>query len=50
MTAPTVNAGEGAAGIIAGLLETHAALDLPVRLRTRDGSEAGPELAAGSAR
>jgi cyclopropane-fatty-acyl-phospholipid synthase len=33
---------EGAAGLIAGLVKTHAGLDLPVRLRTWDGSEAGP--------
>ncbi len=31
------------AEIIAALLNTHAALDLPVRLRAWDGSEAGPQ-------
>jgi cyclopropane-fatty-acyl-phospholipid synthase len=33
---------KGAAGVIAALLKTHAGLDLPVRLRAWDGSEAGP--------
>ena len=32
----------GAAGVIANLLRTQAGLDLPVRLRLWDGSEAGP--------
>jgi cyclopropane-fatty-acyl-phospholipid synthase len=32
----------GAAGLIADLVRTHAGLDLPVRLRAWDGSEAGP--------
>jgi cyclopropane-fatty-acyl-phospholipid synthase len=32
----------GAAQVIAALLKTHAGLDLPVRLRAWDGSEAGP--------
>jgi cyclopropane-fatty-acyl-phospholipid synthase len=32
----------GVAGAIAGLVRTHAGLDLPVRLRAWDGSEAGP--------
>ncbi len=31
-----------AAHVIAGLVKTHAGLDLPVRLRLWDGSEAGP--------
>jgi len=35
--------GEGVADVIASLLKTHAGLDLPVRLRAWDGSEAGPE-------
>src|ERR1700685_195080 len=33
----------GVADVIASLLKTHAGLDLPVRLRAWDGSEAGPE-------
>jgi cyclopropane-fatty-acyl-phospholipid synthase len=33
---------EGAADVIASLLKTHVGLDLPVRLRAWDGSEAGP--------
>jgi Protein of unknown function (DUF1295) len=33
---------QGAAQVIAALLKAHAGLDLPVRLRTWDGSEAGP--------
>src|ERR1700677_670059 len=33
----------GAAAVIASLLKTHAGLDLPVRLRAWDGSEAGPQ-------
>jgi len=33
---------EGAAQVIASLLSEHADLDLPVRLRAWDGSEAGP--------
>jgi len=33
---------DGAAGIIADLIRTQAGLDLPVRLRLWDGSEAGP--------
>jgi cyclopropane-fatty-acyl-phospholipid synthase len=32
----------GGAGLIADLVRTHAGLDLPVRLRAWDGSEAGP--------
>ena len=35
-------AGGGAAGLIATLLKSQAGLDLPVRLRAWDGSEAGP--------
>jgi cyclopropane-fatty-acyl-phospholipid synthase len=34
---------EGVAAVIASLLKTHAGLDLPVRLRAWDGSEAGPQ-------
>jgi cyclopropane-fatty-acyl-phospholipid synthase len=37
---------KGAAGVIAALLKTHAGLDLPVRLRAWDGSEAGPPESA----
>jgi cyclopropane-fatty-acyl-phospholipid synthase len=33
---------EGAASVIASLLKEHAGLELPVRLRAWDGSEAGP--------
>jgi cyclopropane-fatty-acyl-phospholipid synthase len=33
---------QAAAEVIASLLKTHAGLDLPVRLRAWDGSEAGP--------
>jgi Mycolic acid cyclopropane synthetase len=33
---------QDAAQVIAGLVKTHAGLDLPVRLRLWDGSEAGP--------
>jgi cyclopropane-fatty-acyl-phospholipid synthase len=38
----------GAAQVIAALLKTHAGLDLPVRLRAWDGSEAGPDERAGA--
>jgi cyclopropane-fatty-acyl-phospholipid synthase len=38
----TKAAGGGAAGLIAALLKSQAGLDLPVRLRAWDGSEAGP--------
>ncbi len=37
-----VKARDGAAGVIAELVKTQAGLDLPVRLRAWDGSEAGP--------
>ena len=37
-----MSAPKGAAEVIAALLRTHAGLDLPVRLRAWDGSEAGP--------
>ena len=43
MTAPTMTAGTGAAGVIADLVRARAGFDLPVRLRAWDGSEAGPE-------
>jgi cyclopropane-fatty-acyl-phospholipid synthase len=39
---------EGAAAVIASLLKTHAGLDLPVRLRAWDGSEADPQTPQGS--
>jgi cyclopropane-fatty-acyl-phospholipid synthase len=39
---PDMKAGGGAAGVIAALVKTQAGLDLPVRLRAWDGSEAGP--------
>ncbi|MDQ2812709.1 MAG: cyclopropane-fatty-acyl-phospholipid synthase family protein [Actinomycetota bacterium] len=42
MTGPDAK-GEAVADVIASLLKTHAGLDLPVRLRAWDGSEAGPE-------
>ena len=46
MTVPVVKvkapAQEGAASVIASLLKEHAGLELPVRLRAWDGSEAGP--------
>jgi len=42
MTAPTMTAGDGAAGVIADLLRTRSGAGLPVRLRLWDGSEAGP--------
>jgi cyclopropane-fatty-acyl-phospholipid synthase len=38
----TAQKSEGAAGLIAGVVRTHAGMDLPVRLRAWDGSEAGP--------
>jgi cyclopropane-fatty-acyl-phospholipid synthase len=41
LTAATARAGT-AAGLLAGLIQTQAGLDLPVRLRAWDGSEAGP--------
>ena len=40
--AKDVKAKDGAAGVIAELVRTQAGLDLPVRLRAWDGSEAGP--------
>jgi steroid 5-alpha reductase family enzyme len=42
MTAGDMTAGDGVAGVIAALVRTQAGLDLPVRLRAWDGSEAGP--------
>ncbi|MFY9933174.1 MAG: cyclopropane-fatty-acyl-phospholipid synthase family protein [Streptosporangiaceae bacterium] len=39
MTGPKTG---GAAGLIADVVRTHSGLDLPVRLRAWDGSEAGP--------
>ena len=43
LTGPNLTGGNGAAGVIAGLVKVQAGLDLPVRLRTWDGGEAGPE-------
>lgn len=42
MTADGMTAKDGIAGVIADLVRTQAGLDLPVRLRAWDGSEAGP--------
>jgi cyclopropane-fatty-acyl-phospholipid synthase len=42
MTAPDMTGQPGAAGVIADLVRTRADIDLPVRLRLWDGSEAGP--------
>jgi cyclopropane-fatty-acyl-phospholipid synthase len=39
---PRASTPQGAAGLIADLVRTHAGLDLPVRLRAWDGSEDGP--------
>ena len=41
-TATDMTAKDGIAGVIADLVRTQAGLDLPVRLRAWDGSEAGP--------
>jgi cyclopropane-fatty-acyl-phospholipid synthase len=42
MTATDMTVKDGIAGVIADLLRIQAGLDLPVRLRAWDGSEAGP--------
>ena len=42
MTAPYKQA-RSSAEVIAAVLKAHAGLDLPVRLRLWDGSEAGPD-------
>ena len=42
MTATSMTAKAGIAGVLADLVRTQAGLDLPVRLRAWDGSEAGP--------
>ena len=42
MKPPKMKAPDDAAGVIADLIRTQAGVDLPVRLRAWDGSEAGP--------
>jgi cyclopropane-fatty-acyl-phospholipid synthase len=39
---PKASNSEGAAGVIAALVQTRTGLDLPVRLRAWDGSQSGP--------
>jgi len=42
MKPPSMKAPDDAAGVIADLVSTQAGVDLPIRLRAWDGSEAGP--------
>jgi steroid 5-alpha reductase family enzyme len=49
MTAAGMTAKDGVAGVIADLVRTQAGLDLPVRLRAWDGSQAGPVTVLGAA-